>query len=467
MIKENDRSNNNHNELFKLYFNILKNIINEEDSQIQNSEFIIVIMFKKILSSIIKPFMNDKKDNSQFERDFYEFFDLLIKYLIKIFQSLHEFISYFITDKVNKTVCFIVKNILYQINFVFLGNKKILNLIANNNNIYTKITKLIIEFDKTLNKLYSYNINSSISLSDFITDSLPEECLKEKIKIQKLFTTNFISVNIKEKFISTIETDAFNIEEIFESNKIIMKDNFLVSLFYRKKLNIVGFSIKENFLHSIKEIINIYRSSYNEETQVLNIRKVISKKKLLFTMDLSMKLLIYMNKLNTKLENYVQSSNLDSYSSIILDLNKLIENLTILITKEQRINGYDDLINTFTYDNLANLTEESINNIFIKIKSLNLNLFAELDLIKVSIDSENYFLSSFCLNIINKISEEIDKSLKKIPKNKNFKSLTKKTLKLFHTILGRFTISPATVNSFKKPLNNLSSKFSLLNQNNI
>ena len=63
----------NENELFKIYFSILKNIINE-DAQIQNSEFIIVILFKKVLSSIIRPFMNDKKDDSQLERDFYEFF---------------------------------------------------------------------------------------------------------------------------------------------------------------------------------------------------------------------------------------------------------------------------------------------------------------------------------------------------------------------------------------------------------
>ena len=77
-----------------------------------------------------------------------------------------------------------IRNIIYQINFTFLKSKRVLNLIANNNEIFLKVVKIISNFNKVLKKEFSYNLNENISLSDIFSDSLPEECLKEKIKIQ-------------------------------------------------------------------------------------------------------------------------------------------------------------------------------------------------------------------------------------------------------------------------------------------
>jgi hypothetical protein len=489
-IEEFRKNNFSQYEDFNLYIEILHLILNSENESLKNvknsnsltylsnnQEYIFLFLFKKILYTIINPYLSpniSSKDDFQFEKDLIEFFTLLINYLSKALHNTFDFLHIILSGNKEKAILiinYIIQNLIYQINSIFINNQRVVKVLQSRNDIYVKVIKLISKFHKTIKKEFSFEILgknnlSNLSLFDIVSDSsiFSEEILREKIKLQKSFTQNFIKTQIKEKLTSTIEKNEYINEEIFDMIKMIIKDNYQFSVCFKNNFTVLEYSLENNLCFSLREILNVYRSAYNEEIQIFSLRKTVSRKKIIFILDLIIKYLIYINKLNT---SFIPSSSKESFNQIISEINKLIENYSQIINKDLRSNGFDELINLFTYDNLIKLQEEKLNENFNKLKSLINSLFNELDYIKVSIESENYFLNSLLLTIINKISEELEKSLKRLPKGKNLRNLTEKSTKLIDSILNRYTVSQTTLMSTKMPYKKLKEYFSLLNMNKI
>lgn len=487
-------------EELSLYIQLLNILLNSEHiykntntkiskaiyNQSSNQELLFLFLFKKIMYTVINPYICQNissKDDIQFEKDFIEFFTLLINYVSKALHNTFEFLQIILSgnkDSAFLIINYLIENLIYQINSILINNKRVVKVLIDRNDIYVKVVKLLAKFHKTIKKEFSYefldkyNISNeynlsnlcNLSLFDIVSDSsiFSEEILKEKIHIQKSFTQNFIKSQIKEKLSSTIEKNEFVNEEIYDMIKMIIKDNYQFNVCFINNLTVLEFSLENNFYFSLREILNVYRSAYNEEIQIFSLRKTVSRKKIIFILDLIIKYLIYINKLNSA---YIPSCSKEGFNQIISEINKLIENYSQIINKDLRSNGFDELISFFTYDYLINLQEEKLNENFNKLNNLINSLFKELDYIKVSIESENYFLNSLLLTIINKISEELEKSLKRLPKGKNLRILTEKSTKLIDTILNRYTISQTTIISTKIPYKKLKDFFSLLNMNKI
>lgn len=411
------------------------------------------------------------------ENDVIEFFETLTKYFLKSIDNTNILIntglsennsnSVSIKNDIIKLTCQILSNVFFSLGEQFKSNKILLSKLFNYNpNCTAKIIKILSIFHRKINKLYEYDIYNKINFSNLLNEFVSIDFLKA----ENNFTHHFIKSNIKEKLSSMIETNEYNIEEFYDLVKIIIKDNFVVLLFVKENNTLFDYCTENNFFGLIKELLSLYRISYNEEIQIFTLRKGISKKKIIFILDIIIKILLYINKLyhiiGDKIKHSKENFN-KNYLLNITEINKMIDNYANIITKELRTNSFDQLINLFTYEGLSNLTEENINKIFTQVKKTIYELFNDLDSVKVSLETENYLINNILLSIINKITEELEKSLKRIPKNKFFNSLTDRTSSMIDIILGRYTINQNTKTSIKNPLKLLKDNFSALNMNKI
>jgi hypothetical protein len=488
-------------EYFEIYGKILSTGIYESESlNSWNDELLISFLSKKIIYSLLHPFLNKEKtesDEMQFERDLVEFFEILSKYLMKTINNVYNFIFFTLSNPVNKEdnltpdpnnpisnernlqpaiersnliIKFLIKNLIKNVNSYLKANTKLIYTLTSKNNLLMKILKILADFNKILKKEYNYDIFNNILISD-IFSTIPSENLQEFFKTQKSFTNNFIKLQVKEKLYHTVEKAEYNTLEIFDSIRMIIKDNYNFLLCFKSDKNLFELTSEMNYFYSMKELISMFRGCYNEEIQIFSSRKNISRKKILSIQDLIIKFLLFTNKLYQNLSDNLNIKLLDiinkNMSGILTEVNKMIENYTSIFTKELRANGFDDLINLFTYDNLIKLDEERIFKVISDVKGLIQGLVSDLENVKISIESENYFLNALLHSIIARIIEECDRSLKKSPKNKNFTILTEKTLDIIENLTSRYTFSQNTLNSLNKPMNELKNCFSSLNMNKI
>ncbi len=372
---------------------------------------------------------------------------------------------------------FIIRNTINQINN-YLENKfgEILASFSSKPEQLIRLFKKISDFNKILKNEFHYDVYNSSTLSDIlITINLKYsnlEILSEMMKIQKAFASNYVKHHIKSKINETIEKNEFSTIETFEFIKIIIKDNFSVMLCFTKDPQLFEIACNMIYSHSNKDLLGLFRTSYNEEFQIFSSKKSISRKKILFVLDLIIKCLLYTNTLydnvTTTTHNLKVIEVFSNWTNeLIQEIYKMIENYTSIFSKELRANGFDDMINLFSYENLTKLNEERIDLVFTHIKKQINGLHSDLESVKISIESENYFLKYFLYSILSRIVEECEKSLKKIPKNKNFNLLIEKTNRVIDEMLKKFTINSDTMSVLKIPLEEIRKCFLSLNMNKI
>lgn len=452
--------------------------------ELKSSEIFTVYLFKKIMHSLITPFFSSIAVQANLEREAFDFSEILVKYFSKSLSHTFELISSCLSDyRDNNTriksdsiriMNFLIKNLILQVNITLSKHEKFISALTKSPENFHKIIILFSNMNKTLYKEYSYNIYNEVLISDLLIEEIKNEELGDYIQIQKSFDSVFIKSHLKEKLTETIEKEQYaeNTEEVFDMMRMLIKDNYQFMLCFKNNSLFMEYANEQNFYYCLKEMLSIFRSSYNEEIQIFSSKHNISKRKDLFLLNLVVKLLIYINKIYQKINSGVKDNILKEVlnkhtASILGDINKMIENYSLIIVKELRTNGFDELINLFTYKKLSKLDEDKIKEAVTKVKRQIKTLFADLDRTKVSIETENCFFNFFLHTVISKIIEECEKSLKRVPKNKNFSILTEKTLKLIDQLTSRYTLDQHTLNSIQKQLKSLKSCFTSLNMNKI
>ncbi len=443
------------------YFYVLNSLIpNQNKSLIIYEEAFTLFLFKKIVFTVIQPLKSHLQSN-----DVIEFYKTLLKYFSKAIFNTSQLILLCLKDiKTNGIINFLITNLILLLNDVLTKNQNLLNFISNNNEIFMHVTRLIIETDISINKDYcqlqeSEQLDSSFF--DLFLSNLSEENLLSKISLQKSFSLNYIKTNLKEKLINIMNENKFQIEEGYHSIKLIIKDNFFFTLCFKKNKILFQNSLDNNFLFSINEIVNTFRSHYNEEIKLFTLKNNISRKKIIFLLDLSIKISLLINKLfkNNLVEEKVMY--------VLSEINKSVENYILIINKDLFANGLEALINLYKYEELIGLEESHISQIINQSKKTVDILFNELDELRVSIQSEDFIVNSMSIKIIERINEELSKSLKRIPQNKYFTYLTDKTLKVLDKIMNRYSLKPDTRNSIVTSISKLKSSFTSLIMNKI
>ncbi len=242
---------------------------------------------------------------------------------------------------------------------------------------------------------------------------------------------------------------------------MIIKDNFYWTFCFFKNKILFQNSLENNFLVAINEIVTTFRSLYNEEIKIFTLKNNISRKKIIFLLDLAIKICLLINKLfnNISVDEKVMN--------VLSEINKSVENYIGVIIKDLFANGYDGIINLYKYEELIALEESHISHVINQAKKTTDIFFKELDELKVSIQSEDFIINSILIKIIDKINEELSKSLKKIPQSRYFSYLSEKTLKVLDRMMNRYSLKADTRNSIISSLSKLKSSFTSLIMNKV
>lgn len=372
---------------------------------------------------------------------------------------------------------FLIKNTIQHINNYLENNfYEIIVLFSSRPEQLIKLFKKFSDFNKILKKEFHYDVLNFPTLSDILItinlDTANFENLSEIIKIQKAFASNYIKNHIKPKINEIIEKNEFNTMDTFELVKMIHKDNLSLLLLFTKDPQLFEIVCNNIYSNTNNDLLGLFRTSYNEEFQIFSSKKILSRKRIIFVLDLIIKCLLYINSLYGNVAKTIKNPKVievfsNATSIYIQETNNIMENFISIFSKELRSNGFEDMINLFSYDNLMKLNEETIDAVFTKIKKQINGLHSDLEKVKVSIESENFFLKSFLQSIFSRIILECEKSLKKLPKNKYMNLLTDKTNRIIDEILTRFTVNSDTMNSLKKQLEEIRKCFLSLNMNKI
>ena len=446
--------------------------VNSDSSKkIYQNEFFSVFFQKKIYNNFFKILSERKLDKF----DLNEFLESIVKYCLKTIDNTNEFLKFIINrsnsniifsqNNQDKLFTFIMSNFIYVLSNLFLSNLSMIkNEIIKTESTFNQTFRLIDSLNKQV-KIYSYDIHKNKNFTDFFYDHLGEKVFKDIILNQKQFTSKFINENIYQ-LLSYSESKNFDPSEILDMIYLILKDNFKLCVLSKNK-TISNFALENNALFCLKELQKIFRSVYNKELDILNSKsKTIEKKVVFYLIEIIYKFITYFDKFYKKLSHNSQID-IKKTTQIVSEIQKLLDSYSLLVIKDLKINGFDKLINLFTYDNLNKLSEDEIEKIFILIKSNQKNYFNDLNIVKISVEAEEFVVSQLIFNISEKISYELELSLKQNPKNKNFDILIEKTLKIFDEIINKSSMNHKAKQGLNNNLSNLNSLFKNLYLNKI
>lgn len=496
-----DFNNNKHIEYtsyFNKYFQILFYTTTIEENNIQNNiEYISTFLTNKIASSLI--------NNTDYSKDTIEFIETLIKYFMKSIENTYNLITYcnntdtdtnitpmptnnnnYATTYTNKStilINFIINKLTKNINNSLMSNNQFISLFSHSENTI-KLIKLLGSMHKTLGKVYSYNIYNIATplLSDILTMIISKNDLIDTIKLQRAFTLHYINNILKERISANVDNKSYNIEEVFDLMKMLIKDNYNFLIIFKgcSNSNIVDISLFENsgdnnFFFCLKEINNnLFNKSFNDELKLFTNVKSISRRKIVYLLDLIIKYHVYLKKLYYNLEaNIGVPSKKEYLKKSLAELSPFIEkninSYSGIIMKELFSSCADELFNLFSYDSLnsSSLSEEGINKTFTAVKKGVLGLFSDFDSVKVSSECERNILNVFILGFVDKLISELEKSLKKNPKNKLLGTLKEKMDIVLDILLNRNSVDQNTLNSVNERVSTLKSYLTLLNMNKI
>jgi hypothetical protein len=465
------------------YFDCLGFVLENADYDILDTtwtnEFITSFLVKKMMVSFINPMIST--DDEILSKELYENIDTLFKYILRALDNTYQLIhmSYGETpepraNKRGELMTFLIKNLMRKLNQAIKDPMIVTSLLDTK--LFPRIQKLLTNFNKQLYKLYSYNIwteelvlITASSISIFPCD--PKQKIPQKIanniSIQKDFNNHFIKEIIKQKIISTIPKDDkldLATDEITDQIKIIIKDNFNILFLFKFNTDIFNTILNQNLIQCISTIFNLFRSWYNEEVLFFSNFRNIPRKKSLYTLDILVRFFLYLSTLYNKLQ---WSSVTNKLTQPLQDINKAITDYSSIISKDIRGLCLNEVVSLFSYNKLVDLKEDQLEKIFTNVRKQVKLFLNDFDVLKLSMECENFILNTLLSSLIDRISEELEKSLKRNPKNSYLNILSEKTTELVNKFMNRYTISETTLNSTRPKYKIMKALFSSLNMNKL
>ena len=330
-IFENIKQNNYYN-LIKKYISVISSISQnyKEEANYGNikkiekkeGDIISELIFKRMITSILNK--ENLKDNKKNKESIIDLLETIISYLSKCLSNSSELFNLISTnDSENFDILSIIKyisnNLFSKIVLLFISNE---NFQLSNLNYIEKIKVIqkITEFNEELLTSYHYDSLKNISLYDWIKDNIENE-INEINENQKRFS-NYMVDKIKEKINNEIEKKTYEIEEVMDLIKMIIKDNQNLYICIR------NYKVMENIIiPSIGDIIKVFRIFYNNDVNIFNFRKnEMSKENILFIANI---LSHFMNFINGFFSNFYERTSLFDIS-----FNEKTSELSIISLKE-------------------------------------------------------------------------------------------------------------------------------------
>ena len=311
-IFENIKQNNNYN-LIKKYISVISSISSfykEEGNhgninklQKKHEEVISNLIFKRLITLLLNHYnLNGDKKNKE---NLIDIIDTVLSYVSKCISNISELFNLISTNESENfeillMVKYISNNLLSKINLYCISNEN-LQLSGLNYIDKVKIIQKVSEFNDEMLKSYHYDSLKNISLYDWIKDNIENE-INIIIENQKRFSI-FMSKTIKDKINDEMEKKTYEIEEVMDLIKMVIKDNQNIYICFR------NFKIMENIIiPSIGEIFNIFRSIYNNDINIYTFRKnEILKENIGYTANL---LTQYMNFISAFFSNFYERTSL-------------------------------------------------------------------------------------------------------------------------------------------------------------
>lgn len=379
--------------------------------------------------------------------------------------------------------------VLERINFYLLQTlieeKNFLKLINSSNIIAFQFLKGFLEFEKNIKKqnfAKFYKLRYSISDLFLYNDKCLEK-LQELLIIQKNFTENYFQSNISNVFSESLESESSNklfVENtIFEKLKIIIKDNFCFLNAFEKSSEIFSIIYEQNYKYLIRELINFLRNIFNKQVSYFSSARKINKLNILYLIDFCIKFLCLKIKLLNKVKksnwqpenkqkfmdfteinigsnlNVIQSNSISLLNNKISKINKenyngdnknclfheglqILNNFITLLTKEFKEKSFSHLIELFEYQKLIYLDEEKIDTTCHNCNEDLKNLVFYIDSSNIKKEYEFIIFEIILTDILVRINEELEVSLKKNPKNILFSHLAERVKNIMNLLISKF-----------------------------
>jgi hypothetical protein len=450
------------------YFNCLGYALlgySDKLEQLWVNEFLTNYLFRKIKFNLIDSFINETDDDT-LSKNFNENMDIVVKYILRTFDNTYHLVQTFV-DKSEGTSSkdypivitkFLIKILFRKLNPVF-ANKRLFGVVFDNK-IFPRIIKLLISLNKQLYKVYSYDIfTEDLFLFDnntigplYADNKIPQQVLNV-ILTQKEFNNNFIKDTVRPKITASTpvddKIDNIATDEIIDLIKIIIKDNFNLLIIFKFDRVLFDQFVENNFMQILNSVFNIFRGLYNDEVMFFTNFRNIPRKKSLYNLDLLVRFFIYINAFFNQKLKFTADILTNKVAQFIQDLNKMITDYSSIITKDIKAVCLDEMISLFTFNKLVDLKEEALEKTFQNIRKNVKSFLADFDLLKLSMECENFILNNLLANLIDRIIEELEKSLKRNPKNSYFNVLSEKSCDVVSIFLNRYTINENTANAVR------------------
>ena len=330
-IFENVKQNNYYN-LIKKYISVISSISEhyKEEANYGNikkiekkeGDIISDLIFKRMVTSILNK--ENLKDHKKNKESIIDLLETIISYLSKCLSNISELFNLISrNDSENFDILSILKyisnNLFSKIVLFFISNENFqlsdLNYIEK-----IKVIQKITEFNEELLTSYHYDSLKNISLYDWIKDNIENE-INEFNENQKRFNI-YMADKIKEKINYEIEKKSYEIEEVMDLIKMLIKDNQNIYICFR------NYKVMENIIiPSIGEIIQIFRTFYNNDVNIFNFRKnEMSKDNISFISNI---LSQFMNFINGFFSNFYERTSLFDIS-----FNEKTSELSLIPLKE-------------------------------------------------------------------------------------------------------------------------------------